>query len=198
MDTFAVAAALVPEAEAEPKNEFSGIDELLGYDTEDTTPVNADSLTMAVYLMEKRAELKLRQDELRRVMKVKKDIIQAWFDKTSGPIDDKVDAIEGFILSFVQTERLVNKKFVLTTPDGSAFPVNSKEKIGYDDEKIVIEYLKKTEQVELLRVKHELDKKKINALFEVFEGDVINPADDDATVPGTVVIPAKTSLTVRK
>lgn len=129
-----------------------------------------DSLEKATWAIKKLKVIEEKCLELETIKDREINNIQKWFDKETQDITENKIYLENILRVYYMENKKVDKKFKVSTPYGSISLRKAKKWI-YEDEKQLINYLKESNNTELIRVKEELDKAKIKAVFK----DGVNP-----------------------
>ena len=129
-----------------------------------------DDIHKATWAIKKLKAIEEKQQQLKEIKEYEIETIEKWFNKEIEEINRDKEHLETLLHMYYRENKKIDKKFKLSTPYGSMGMRKSK-KWHYQDEKELINYLKESNNSELIRVKEELDKAKIKAVFK----DGINP-----------------------
>ena len=124
----------------------------------------------ATWALKKIKAIEEKQQQLKQIKDYEIESIEKWFNKEVEEINRDKISLEALLQAYYLENKKLDKKFKLSTPYGSVGMRKSK-KWHYQDEEKLINYLKDSNNSELIRVKEELDKAKIKSVFK----DGINP-----------------------
>ena len=124
-----------------------------------------DNLEKATWAMKKIKAIEEKQQQLKQIKDYEIESIEKWFNKEVEEINRDKEHLETLLHMYYRENKEKNKKFKLSTPYGSMGMRKSK-KWHYQDEEKLINYLKDSNNSELIRVKEELDKAKIKSVFK--------------------------------
>ena len=124
-----------------------------------------DNLEKATWAMKKIKAIEEKQQQLKQIKDYEIESIEKWFNKEVEEINRDKEHLETLLHMYYRENKKIDKKFKLSTPYGSMGMRKSK-KWHYQDEEKLINYLKDSNNSELIRVKEELDKAKIKSVFK--------------------------------
>ena len=124
----------------------------------------------ATWALKKIKAIEEKKQQLKEIKDYEIESIENWYIKETAELEKDRGSLETLLHLYYLENKKIDKKFKLSTPYGTVNMRKSK-KWNYQDEKELINYLKESNNAELIRVKEELDKAKIKAVFK----DGINP-----------------------
>lgn len=124
-----------------------------------------DDIHKATWAMKKLKAIEEKIEQLNQIKNYKIETIEKWFEKEIAEINRDKMNLETLLHMYYKENKEKDKKFKVSTPYGSMGMRKSK-KWHYQDEKKLINYLKESNNSELIRVKEELDKAKIKSVFK--------------------------------
>lgn len=137
-------------------------------------------LQSATWVLRKLRALNKKADEINAVAVEEIRRINEWAEKEVRALNNDKAYFEGLLTAYYLEERAKDKKFKLSTPFGGLTTRKSKKYI-YEDEQAIIDYCN-TNEIDVIRVKEELDKASFKKLCE----DGVNQATGEI-VPGVRV-----------
>jgi phage host-nuclease inhibitor protein Gam len=100
--------------------------------------------------------------------------IEMWLETVNEQAQNNIDYFQGLLAEYALKQRDANPEFKSQKlPNGSIKFGKQQPKYTYDD-KALLEYLKKSEETDLIRVKEEPNKSAIKKLFPVQNGKLVN------------------------
>lgn len=124
-----------------------------------------DSLEKATWAMKKLKAIEEKQQQLKQIKEYEIETIEKWFNKEVAEINRDKMNLETLLHMYYKENKEKDKKFKASTPYGS-ISLRKSKKWHYQDEEKLINYLKDSNNSELIRVKEELDKVKIKSVFK--------------------------------
>lgn len=137
-------------------------------------------LQNATWVLRKLRALNKKADEINAVAVEEITRINEWAEKEVKALNSDKAYFEGLLTAYYLEERAKDKKFKLSTPFGGLTTRKSKKYI-YEDEQAIIDYCN-TNEIDVIRVKEELDKASFKQLCE----DGVNQETGEV-VPGVRV-----------
>ncbi|WP_432401026.1 host-nuclease inhibitor Gam family protein [Wukongibacter sp. M2B1] len=135
-------------------------------------------LDQANWALRKLAALNKQEAETKELADKERDRIKSWEDKELDSIDRSRSFFEGLLTVYFMDEKQHNSKFKISTPYGKVSTRKQQPKWEYDEEK-VIQSLKDTKNLELIRTKELPDKTAIKKVVSVLDGQVV---DEDGQI----------------
>lgn len=124
-----------------------------------------DDIQKATWALKKIKAIEEKQQQLKQIKEYEIETIEKWFNKEVAEINRDKMNLETLLHMYYKENKEKDKKFKVSTPYGS-ISLRKSKKWHYQDEKELINYLKESNNTELIRVKVELDKAKIKATFK--------------------------------
>ena len=124
-----------------------------------------DDIHKATWALKKIKAIEEKQQQLKQIKEYEIETIEKWFNKEVEEINNEKMELETLLQLYYLENKSLDKKFKLSTPYGSV-SLRKNKKWHYWDEKKLINYLKESNNSELIRVKEELDKAKIKSVFK--------------------------------
>ena len=124
-----------------------------------------NNIHKATWAIKKLKAIEEKQQQLKEIKEYEIETIEKWFNKEIEELEKDRGSLETLLHLYYLENKKIDKKFKLSTPYGS-MGIRKSKKWHYQDEKELINYLKESNNSELIRVKEELDKAKIKAVFK--------------------------------
>ena len=100
--------------------------------------------------------------------------IEQWLESINKPLQDSIDHFRSMLGAYAMNKREEDPEFKTSKlPNGTFRFKKQQPKYTYDD-KALLEYLKKSEETDLIRIKEEPNKSAIKKLFPVQDGKLVN------------------------
>ncbi|KEI04702.1 host-nuclease inhibitor Gam family protein [Clostridium botulinum] len=169
------------------KNEIKEMNEVI---EEQVTTFKVDSLESANWCFRKIRALKEQIENNKALANAEKFRIDSWEKKENESALNSIDYFESLVTEYFKEEKIKDKKFKLSTPYGKVSSRKSKT-WKYENEELTLEYLKKNDYFDLIKVKEDLNKTELKKVFK----DGVNKETGEI-LPG-VSVEEKESISIK-
>ena len=140
----------------------------------------------ANWALRKIKQAQQKQIEANALATEEQDKIEAWYQSEREKAQRDIDYFQGLLAYYALKKRKKDPEFKSQKlPNGRIKFVKKQPKLNYDDQ-AVVDYLKKNERVDLIRIKEEPSKSEIKKAFVINEDKLIDP-DTGEVVDGVTV-----------
>lgn len=138
----------------------------------------------ASWVLRKLSALKKKDNEIKLLADEELERINSWRDRELKANEGSREYLEGLLTKFYSEQLEVDEKFKISTPYGRVSTRKQQPAIEYRDEE-VIAWLERNDNVELIRIKKEIDKVALKSKMTI-SGDCM--IDENGTVVDGVVV----------
>ncbi|ALX50438.1 host-nuclease inhibitor Gam family protein [Lentibacillus amyloliquefaciens] len=134
----------------------------------------------ANWALRKIGQYKDRQSEVNATAEAETEKIEAWANQENDKAQQSIDYFQGLLAKYAMKQRAENPKFKsMKLPNGAIRFRKQQPKFHYSDDQL-IDYLKKSERDDLIKVKESPDKSAVKKAFTVNEDKLINTETGEA------------------
>ncbi len=149
-------------------------------------------LSSATWAMRKLSEIEKKAADIKAVAESEKNRIEEWEAKQLQKFTASQDYFKNIVSEFLIEQKQEDPKFKISTPYGNVSTRKKPDSWEYDEETIV-NFLKKNEMSDYIKVEESIDKTSFKKAVNVTsEGAVIN--EDGVLVEGVKVVPQGESV----